>query len=83
VDVVGESLSRVLAPGPDAEQSIDAFIERRHAQRVKAEGERAEEMAWKESERKHAAARDAELRDAWCDTTESRQSATRPYSPLS
>jgi hypothetical protein len=24
-------------------------------------------MAWKESERKHAAARDAELRDAWCE----------------
>jgi selenocysteine-specific translation elongation factor len=66
VDVVGESLSRVLAPGPDAEQSIDAFIERRHAQRVKEEGERRLEEEWKESERKHAAARDAELRDAWC-----------------
>lgn len=63
---VGEALSRVLAPGPDAEQSIDRFIERRHAQRVKVEGERAQEMAWKESSRKHAAAREAELREAWC-----------------
>jgi hypothetical protein len=65
VDVVGESLSRVLAPGPDAEQSIDAFIERRHAQRVKAEGERREEMAWKESTRRFNVARDAELRAEW------------------
>jgi hypothetical protein len=65
VDVVGESLSRVLAPGPDAEQSIDAFIERRHAQRVKAEGERRAEEAWKESTRRFNVARDAQLRAEW------------------
>jgi len=65
VDVVGESLSRVLAGGEQVDAEIDAFISRRDQKRRREEGERQEEMAWVESTRKHNAARDAELRDAW------------------
>jgi hypothetical protein len=45
---VGQALSRILAPGPDAERSIDAFIEKRHAERVRREGDRRVEEAWKD-----------------------------------
>jgi hypothetical protein len=64
--LLGQVLSRDITRGAQVDGELDAFIERRHKERVKAEGERAQEEAWRESERKHNAARDAELRDAWC-----------------
>jgi hypothetical protein len=66
VDVaVGKLLERALAGDAQVDAELDAFIERRHQKRVREEGERAQEEAWIESTRKHNAARDAELRDAW------------------
>jgi hypothetical protein len=62
---VGQALSRILAPGPDAERSIDAFIEKRHAERVRREGDRRVEEAWKESTRKHAAKQRQQARLEW------------------
>jgi hypothetical protein len=63
--LLGQVLSRDIAPGAQVDGELDAFIERRHKERVKAEGERRLEAEWKASERKHNAARDAELRTAW------------------
>jgi len=60
---VGAALDRILAPATEkAEREIDAFIERRHAKRVLLEGERDEEEAWKASERRRDAAREAALK---------------------
>lgn len=58
---VGAALERALAPPSEAaERQIDRFIERRHSQRVRNEGERRAEESWKASERRLAAAREAE-----------------------
>jgi hypothetical protein len=56
-------LGRALDRNVDAD--IDLFIERRHAKRVKEEGERAQEEAWKESERRHAEKQRQQARLEW------------------
>jgi hypothetical protein len=61
----GVGLSRDLAPGEAVESYNDAFISRRHDQRVRDEGGRPEEEAWRESERHHEAARRAQNASAW------------------
>src|SRR5215208_3207321 len=60
---LGASLDRDLttAPGRRVDKEIGGFISRRDQQRRKEEDERQEE-AWKESVRRHEAARDAHLR---------------------
>jgi broad specificity phosphatase PhoE len=65
---LGASLDRDLttAPGRRADKEIENFISRRDQQRRKEEGERQEE-AWKESVRRYEAARDAHLRQEWCE----------------
>jgi hypothetical protein len=83
---LGASLDRDLttAPGRRADKEIENFISRRDQQRRKEEGERQEE-AWKESVRRYEAARDAHLRQEWCETstTQPRPSVTGPLSKLS
>jgi hypothetical protein len=61
----GQVLSRDIQRGAQVDGELDAFIERRHQQRVKEEGERAEEEAWKESERRHAQAQRQQARLEW------------------
>jgi hypothetical protein len=68
---VGAALSRDIARGARsdraAEAEIDRFIEHR-AMKLKLENqERAEEEAWAEPTRKANAAREAELKAAWCE----------------
>ena len=54
-----------IAKGEATEQDLDLFIERRHDQRVAAEGERAEEELWAVSAAKYAARRQRELAQQW------------------
>ena len=51
--------------GEAVEHELDAFISKRHVQRVKSEGERQAEEAWKESVRWYEARRREENRQAW------------------
>jgi hypothetical protein len=71
---VGVALDRNIASsarGNDAadgewvEKELDHFIAKRHKQRVKEEGERPEEEAWVESERRENARRREQNRLAW------------------
>ena len=64
---VGASLSRNITRGEVVDSDLEKLISRRHEQRVKAEGERDEEAVWKESTRRYNAARDEEMRRAWCE----------------
>jgi hypothetical protein len=64
---VGKALNRDISSGEIVDADLSRLIERRHEQRVAEEGEREAEEAWQESVRKHNAARDAELRAAWCE----------------
>jgi hypothetical protein len=50
-----------------AEADLERFIERRHDERVKREGERAEEELWQVSVRVHAERDRQEARGAWCE----------------
>ncbi len=59
---VGVAVDRDLGR---ADSDIDAFISKRDKKRRAQEGDRAAEMAWKESTRRFNAAREAEMRDAW------------------
>ena len=63
----GAAIGREIATGDRADAQIETFISRRHEQRVKTEGERAEEEAWMESERRLKVSRDAALRAEWCE----------------
>jgi hypothetical protein len=59
-------LSRELYErGERTEREVDAFISRCHTERVRTGGERAEEAAWRESERRHAAVRRGANRSSW------------------
>jgi hypothetical protein len=83
---VGASLDRSLTSRPEtddrADQEIDQFIARRHAQRRGSEDRG--EAPWVESERRAQAARDARLRLEWSEsTTTARQAAYEPTSTLS
>ena len=62
---IGAGLSRDIATGEKVEAELDAFIARRHATRVKSEGERDEEAAFRESERRARVVMDAHLRQKW------------------
>jgi hypothetical protein len=61
----GAALSRDIASGERAEADLDAFISRRHNQRVGSEGEHRQEELWQESARRHEAAKRAENVHAW------------------
>jgi hypothetical protein len=66
---IGTGLNRNLgsptAPGDAVERELDAFISKRHEQRVQAEGERLALEMWQESERKYAERRREANRQAW------------------
>jgi len=65
---IGEALSRDIAKGEETERELDLFIARAESKRIKEEGERPEEMAWKESVRRYNARLEAEAehsRLAW------------------
>ena len=62
----GRFISRDIARGEAVEHEIDAFISKRHNKRVKTEGERAIEDAWREAERREEARRQEEAeKTAW------------------
>ncbi len=61
----GAALNRDITSGERAEKDLDAFIARRDTARRRTEGERAGEAAWRESERRTEARRDAKLREEW------------------
>jgi hypothetical protein len=69
VDVAqpGRSIGRDIATGEKVEAELDAFVSRRHEQRVATEGERQAEESWKASERAYFVHRRQENRLAWCD----------------
>jgi hypothetical protein len=48
----GRGIGRDIGRGEATERELDAFISKRHEQRVKSEGERQAEEAWRESERR-------------------------------
>jgi hypothetical protein len=60
---IGAALNRDLAPGEDVEWQLDALLSQRDKQRREEEGDRAEEAAFREAERREAARR-AEV-EAW------------------
>jgi hypothetical protein len=45
----GRGIGRDIGRGEAVEHELDAFISKRHEQRVKTEGERQAEEAWRES----------------------------------
>ena len=49
---VGAALSRDIATGEKVEAELDAYVSRRDRQRWQTEGQRDEEVAWHESERR-------------------------------
>jgi serine phosphatase RsbU (regulator of sigma subunit) len=63
--LLGQVLERDIKQGEQIDGDLDRLIERRHEKRVREEGERKLKEEWRETERKHAAARDAELRAEW------------------
>lgn len=66
---IGAALNRNLgsptAPGEAVESELDRLITRRYDQRVKDEGERQLEEAWRASERREEARRREENRGGW------------------
>jgi DNA repair photolyase len=63
--LLGQVLSRDITQGAQVDGAIDEFIEKRHRQRVKEEGERQAEEMWKESTRKHAEKQRQQARLEW------------------
>ncbi len=61
----GRDIGRDIGRGEAVEHELDAFISKRHEQRLKTEGERQIEEAWSESERRAEAHRREELRGCW------------------
>jgi hypothetical protein len=59
---IGAGLSRDIATGEKVEAELDAFVAKRHRERVATEGERDEEAAWAESARRLLAKRAEEKR---------------------
>jgi hypothetical protein len=53
----GQDIGRDIGRGEAVEHELDAFISKRHEQRLKTEGERPIEEAWRERERESAARR--------------------------
>jgi hypothetical protein len=85
IEPVGRGIGRDIASaaGEKAERQIDAFILHRHDKRVAPEGDREEEEAWKDTERRHIAARRERNRLRWKSTTKAKQSAWKPPSARS
>jgi hypothetical protein len=48
----GRGIGRDIAADENVERQIDAFIQKRHSDRVRDEGERAVEKIWRASERR-------------------------------
>lgn len=63
--LLGQVLSRDIAQGLQVDGELDRFIEKRHEKRIAEEGERAQEAAWAESARKHAAKQRQQARAEW------------------
>jgi hypothetical protein len=61
----GLGIGREIGRGEAVERELDAFISKRHEQRVQTEGERLLEEAWRESERRAEARRREENRGGW------------------
>ncbi len=63
----GLGIGRDISKGEQVENELTAMIERRHNERVKTEGERAEMEAWRVTELREEARKREENRLAWCD----------------
>jgi hypothetical protein len=61
----GRGIGRDIGRGEAVERELDAFISKRHEQRVKTEGERQIEESWRESERREEARRREVNRGGW------------------
>lgn len=61
----GRGIGRAISRGEAVEHELDAFVSKRHEQRIKAEGERQTEEAWKASERAHEEKRRQLARLEW------------------
>jgi hypothetical protein len=61
----GRAIGRDIGRGEAVEHELDAFISKRHEQRLKSEGERQEEEAWRQSVRVYNRRRQEEYRAAW------------------
>ena len=61
----GRGIGCDIGRGEAVEYEIDAFISKRHEQRVKSGGERQLEEAWRESERREKLRRREENRGGW------------------
>ena len=61
----GQGIGRDIGSGEAVEHELDAFISRRHEQRLKSEPEREAEAAWKASERRQEAPRRRENAAGW------------------
>jgi hypothetical protein len=61
----GRALNCDIAASKVVESDLTNLIERRHNQRVEAEGERLEEELWQESVRKHNEKRRVQARREW------------------
>ena len=61
----GRGIGCDIGRGEAVEYELDAFISKRHEQRVKSEGERQAEEAWRESERREELRRREENRGGW------------------
>jgi hypothetical protein len=62
---LGRAIGRDIGWGETVEADLDRFIALRHEKRVKTEGERQLEEAWRESERRAEARRREENRGGW------------------
>ena len=58
----GRAVGREIASGEAVEHELDAFVSRRHDQRVKSEGERAAEELWEAGARAHGRRQEADER---------------------
>jgi hypothetical protein len=61
----GRGIGRDIGRGEAVERELDAFISKRHEQRVQAEGEHLAFEMWQESECKYAERRREANRQAW------------------
>ena len=62
----GQAIGREIATGDAADKELNRFVERRHEQREKSEGEAAEtEALWTAASRLHEARRRREARAGW------------------
>jgi hypothetical protein len=74
----GRGIGRDIGRGEAVERELDAFISKRHEQRVQDEGARLALEMWQESERRHAERRREEMRAAWCEHHQGQAARLRP-----